>query len=247
MTRRGASLVPTSPAFIDDLQSIPEGKEVIVTVRSARNPRQDRWFHAMIGEVVKAGVWDGTAESFRRYLKIALGYTEEVIGPDGTVHHVLQSLSPSSMDGLAFTDFVKRVEHHLAERFGVNVDDFRSAVRSRAGADAEPKEAAAAEPAAAKSAGAAAADPAAPAPIDKELLWQLSTALGRAKTKAGILDAATAFKRGIWPPDSAGLDGFARAIVRLHIVHRLEPSFMPLARFERLLVDLIERGQVPKL
>lgn len=248
MSRRGGALTPTSPAFLDDLETIPEGKEVIVTVRMARNPRQDRWFHAMIGEVVRSGVWEGTAESFRRSLKIALGYAEEVIGADGKVYYVLQSLSPASMDGLAFREFIKRVEHHLAERYGVDIAKFRSAVRSRAGADAEPKEPAEADPADTAGADDRRQEPqAAPAAgVDKSLLWDLSAALGKASTKPAIIQAAEAFKSSNRQLDSAAYRDLARAVCKLHIIHRLEPQFLPFERLEREMVDLIDNGIFPK-
>lgn len=244
MTRKGGALVPTSPAFLEDLETVPEGREVMVSVRMVRNARQDRWFHACVSEIVKAGVWSGTAESFRRYLKIALGYTEEVIGPDGTVHHALQSLSPASMDGLAFREFIKRVEHHLAETFAIDISQFRAAVRGRAGVDAEPKdtgERGAPSPVEAAP-GPADASPA----IDKDLLWRLSAALGAAKTKPAIIQAAADFKVSNRELESPALAARARAVCKLHIVHRLEPSYMPLPRFEAALVALIDNGVMPE-
>lgn len=139
MFRRGDMLVPSAEMFREDLHAVVEGKEVMVRVWMARNPKQDRWFWAMLTELVSSGVFDGTKEALHRHLKIALGLADPEIGEDGKTYWVLRSTSPASMDKLTFTAHIRNIEQYVAERWGTDINELRKAVRSKAGADAEPK------------------------------------------------------------------------------------------------------------
>ena len=247
MTRRGATLVPASPAFLEDLEKIQEGKEVLVTVRMARNPRHDRWFHATIAEVIRAGAWNGDAESFRRYLKIALGYAEEIVGADGKVFYVLQSLSPASMDKIRFTDFVRRVEQHVAERWGIDIGELRKTVRGSAGADAEPDwnagEKVLSAPAGEGEVPGPASSPV--AELDKTLLWEFSATIGTAMTRPAIIQIAETFKANHAELAEPRYAAVCRSICKIHITHVLEPQWLPYEKFEAAMLALIENGEVP--
>lgn len=123
MTRKGQTLVPTAQIFMADLMTVPEGKEVFVVVRMARNPRQHRWFFGVLGQIVKSGTWDGDVNSLLDWIKVAVGHVSTVIHESGRVYHILKSISFASMDQLKFQRFVKRAEYYLAERLGIDVGE----------------------------------------------------------------------------------------------------------------------------
>lgn len=79
MRRRGSVLEPTALIFEEDLKSIPELKEVVVTIRRARSPKHLRFFFAKLGEVIKSGAWDSDKDSLLSYVKIGVGYCVTVI------------------------------------------------------------------------------------------------------------------------------------------------------------------------
>jgi hypothetical protein len=136
MKRKGDNLVATSEMFHQDVMNIPEDKEVFVTIRMARNPAQHRWFFGVLGQMVKAGVWDGDVDSLLEHIKIAVGHVSKVIHWTGEVYYSIKSIAFASMDQLKFSRFVKRAEYVIAERFGVDVAE----LFKRADEDSSPRD-----------------------------------------------------------------------------------------------------------
>lgn len=132
MRRVGDALIPVANAFLEELRTIPQGKEVIVNVLMARNPRQDRWFHAMLGEVVKAGAWDGDKESLKKWLKFATGLVD-IMTVGEKVYEWPRSTSEASMDKIAFQRWIKRVDYVLLTEKGIDIQELRKRTAESAG------------------------------------------------------------------------------------------------------------------
>ncbi len=150
MLRRGDTLVPSAPMFLDDLLAIQEGKELLVTIRQPRHVEQHKLFFSVLGEIVRSGQWDGDVDSLLDYIKIGTGLVSTVIDQQtGKAYFVLKSISFASMDQTRFHRFFKRAEWFMAERMGVDVGATIDEVKRR-GLSTEALTPAAAPPAAAK-------------------------------------------------------------------------------------------------
>lgn len=98
--RRGTSLVPSCAMFEEDLLTIPDGKEVVITLTRSRSPQHLRRFFAKLRVIRKSGAWDSDEESLLGYLKLGIGYVTAVI--DQT-----SMMVSSAMLGLAETMVAK--------------------------------------------------------------------------------------------------------------------------------------------
>ncbi len=134
MKREGSRLAPTAAMFEEDLRKIPEGREVFVSVRMARNPQFHKWFFSALAQIIKSGQYDGTVDELIAWLKIACGNVHK-LDEDGKIYYVLDSWSFASMDEISFRDLVDRVKFILAER-GINMDE----IFDRADEDTTPNE-----------------------------------------------------------------------------------------------------------
>lgn len=85
MLRRGDNLVPAAEIFLEDMRAIPEGREVVVTVKRSRSPKHLRFFFAKLRAIITAGHWDGDTDSLLSYLKIGVGHCVTVIDNASTM------------------------------------------------------------------------------------------------------------------------------------------------------------------
>ena len=119
MERRGGSLVPYDAKAAEDLLTLPFGKGLTCKVTQPRSINQHRWYWVSLSEVVKATGCAPTAEHLHQALKLSLGYTMPVFDAKGEiVSHIPDSTSFSKMDQHQFSQYVRDVEHLLAERWG---------------------------------------------------------------------------------------------------------------------------------
>lgn len=119
MERRGNALVPYDAKAAEDLLALPFGKGLTCKVTQPRSINQHRWYWACLSEVVKATDCAPTAEHLHQALKLSLGYTMPVFDAKGEiVSHIPDSTSFSKMDQHKFSEFVRKVEKLLAERWG---------------------------------------------------------------------------------------------------------------------------------
>lgn len=131
MLRRGDSLVPSCEMFREDLLSIPEGKEIFVTMRRARSPKHHRFWFAALQEIVRSGQWEGSVETLLIWIKIATGHVTVVVGDKGKTFYVPKSIDWASMPEDAFTAFKREAEKVLGERLHVDMEAIYEAVMSR--------------------------------------------------------------------------------------------------------------------
>lgn len=76
--KQGQTLVAECDASIDMLAQIRDGRQVIVEVRTARNPAHLRKFFKMLAMVVDSGAWDGDVESLLDWVKIRVGHVNRI-------------------------------------------------------------------------------------------------------------------------------------------------------------------------
>ncbi len=136
MKRQGQGLFPTCAIFEEDLASVPEGKEVFISIRMVRNGKFLAWWESAISQVVKSGQWHGDRHSLKRWIKMAIGHYDETIMDDGKVCYEPRSWSVYSMDELSFRDLVDRAKYVLADQLGINMDE----IFDRADSDVTPND-----------------------------------------------------------------------------------------------------------
>lgn len=121
MRRKGNTLVLSSPVFAEEFASIPEDVDLLVRFpKQARSVAQHAWFFGMLNACVKAGYWEGDAESLLRFIKLGIGYGDWYPHSNGTATFVPKSISFARCDQNRFKRFVFFAEKLLAERLGVD-------------------------------------------------------------------------------------------------------------------------------
>jgi len=127
--RRGNSLVAADFAAEEFLAEIGEGREVIVSVRKARNPAHHRFFFAMLRKVVSnTDDWQDEDELLDA-VKLATGHSERRMTLDGNVYLAPRSINFAAMDEGAFTRFRRRACFLLATKvLGCSVEELMGEV-----------------------------------------------------------------------------------------------------------------------
>lgn len=131
MLRRGDSLVPSCEMFREDLHTVPEGKEVFVSLRRARSPKHHRFWFAALQEIVRSGQWQGTVETLLIAIKIGTGHVTVVIGERGKTYYVPKSIDFSSLGEDAFTAFKREAEKYLTERLKIDIEAIYQTIADR--------------------------------------------------------------------------------------------------------------------
>lgn len=142
--RRGSALIPADVHAEEFLASIPDGREVLVTIRRPRSPQNHRHFFALLRKAC-----DHMAEHRREglpvmhdedelldALKLAVGHVQPRQRIDGTVIFVPKSIDFASMPEDAFKRFKNRSLYVLGQLLGFDplelMDDAQPAHRSAA-------------------------------------------------------------------------------------------------------------------
>ena len=122
--KRGNALVPADFAADEFLSEIPNGREVLVSIRRPRSPQHHRWFFAMLRKVVENSEHWSTEEDLLDDLKIMTGHiTRRVNLITGEIVAVARSINFASMPQDPFNRFVKRACFVLAKVLGVDPED----------------------------------------------------------------------------------------------------------------------------
>lgn len=108
-------LAPTDEEGREILEAWPKGKEVIVSVHVARNPKHHRLLFALIRKLIEGGAFDGDENSLLIYLKYATGLTDPVADHNGDIHWVPRSIAFESMDQAHFNRFFDRACYVVAQ------------------------------------------------------------------------------------------------------------------------------------
>ena len=105
MRRSGDRLVPVAEWERERLLEIPEGRDLTVKITRTRSARQHRLFWALMQLVVINHPYYVRAEQLVEWLKIRLGYVEEVMFHDGQMLTKVSSISFGTMGQDAFQKF----------------------------------------------------------------------------------------------------------------------------------------------
>lgn len=105
MRREGYRLVPCSLTDEDALRDLPEGRDLTVTVTRSRRPKHHRFFMALLKKVCENHETYKRPEQLLLWLKIRLGYVEEVRFHDDKIWWVAKSVSFHAMGQDDFKQF----------------------------------------------------------------------------------------------------------------------------------------------
>jgi Protein of unknown function (DUF1367) len=105
MRRNGDRLVPVAEWERERLMDIPEGRDLTVKITRTRSPKQHRLFWALMQLVVKNHPYYVRAEQLVEWMKVRLGYVEEVMFHDGQLLTKVSSISFGSMGQDEFQNF----------------------------------------------------------------------------------------------------------------------------------------------
>ena len=103
--RNGSKLEPCSLVDEEALSEFPTGKDLSVTITRPRSSKQHRFFWALIQKICENHDKYRKPEQLLLWLKIRLGYVEEVRFHDDKIWWVAQSISFNAMDQEEFRKF----------------------------------------------------------------------------------------------------------------------------------------------
>jgi len=111
MRRSGDKLVPVTEWDREHLLEIPEGKDLSVKTSRSRSSKQHRLFWSLMKIVVDNHPYYLRPEQLVEWLKVRLGYVEEVMFHDGGMMTKVSSISFSSMGQDDFQKFFNLALH----------------------------------------------------------------------------------------------------------------------------------------
>lgn len=118
--RRSNYLVPADIMADEFLATIKIGREVLVSIRRARNPRHHRLLFAALRKVVENTDRWADEETLLDELKLATGLAEIRVNLlTGKPYAVPASISFAAMDQLRFSQWFERATPILAQSIGV--------------------------------------------------------------------------------------------------------------------------------
>lgn len=119
--KRGRVLVPADFAADEMLDDLPEGREVLMTMRRPRSPQHHRFFFALLRKVVENTDRWASEEDLLDDLKIACGHaTRRANLITGEISLVAKSINFASMPEDAFRRFKDRALFVLSTAIGVD-------------------------------------------------------------------------------------------------------------------------------
>lgn len=118
--KKNGALYPVDVAADDMMESIPDGKEIVVTVRQPRSPQHHRWWFAILRKVVSNSEKWNDEEELLDVIKLAVGHSKPVTLWDGTIYRRPKSISFGSMGQDAFQRFTKRGLYVLGQMTGID-------------------------------------------------------------------------------------------------------------------------------
>lgn len=105
MRRKGNTLVPCSLMDEEALMEFPADKDLVAQLHRPRSTKQHRFFMGLLRLVCDNSDFYRRPEQLLLWLKVRLGYVEEVRFHDDKVHWVARSISFNSMKQDEFRRF----------------------------------------------------------------------------------------------------------------------------------------------
>ena len=103
--RRGSTLIPSSPVDEELLTQLREGAAYTVKIKRDRSSRHHRFFWGILKKVVENHDEYNKPDQLLLWLKIRLGYVEEVRFHDEKIWWVAKSTGFATMDQTEFRGF----------------------------------------------------------------------------------------------------------------------------------------------
>jgi hypothetical protein len=116
--KRGKHLVPADFVAEEFIDSIPEGKEILVTARTPRHPGNHRHFFAILRLASEHLPDYPDEETLLDALKIAVGHVRPVMKADGEMIFLPKSINFASLGEDAFRRFKNRALWVLSRILG---------------------------------------------------------------------------------------------------------------------------------
>lgn len=102
-------LVPLDQDGKEQIAAMALGRDVMVHVHTARNPRHHRLMFSLWNLLHEGGVFDGDQDAFIEWAKYRTGHVRTSIDPFGRVNYIPKSMAFESMPQDAFKRFFDRV------------------------------------------------------------------------------------------------------------------------------------------
>lgn len=134
--RAGTVFVPASAYDLDLMRRLPVAVDLAVDVSAShRSGRQHRLYWALLQKVVENSDHYASPDALSIWLKIRLGYVDDVVFHDGTVHYQTKSLAFHKMDQGEFNLFFNRVVDVLVTEVlpGINRGELMHSVEEMLG------------------------------------------------------------------------------------------------------------------
>lgn len=135
MRRKGNTLVPVSPYDEETLGEVAQDKDLTVKITRNRSWRQNRLYHALVQKVAENHPHYRSSKPLEMWLKLRMGYVDDVLLHDGQVMPILSSTSFASMGQDEFQKFFNEALTILVEEVlpGVDRDDLIKEVEAMTG------------------------------------------------------------------------------------------------------------------
>jgi hypothetical protein len=118
--RIGNALVPADLHAAEFLETLPIGREVLVSINRARSVQHHRLLFGVLRKVCRnSEIWTDEEELLDA-VKLATGCTEPRMTLDGEIYRAPKSINFASMGQDAFNRFFKRALYVLGRMIGVD-------------------------------------------------------------------------------------------------------------------------------
>lgn len=105
MRREGSKLIPCAAVDESALLAFPDGKDLSVTIKRPRSYRQHKFFFALLQKICENHEFYKTPEQLLIFLKVRLGYVEEVKFHNDQMWWATKSISFTTMGQDEFQKF----------------------------------------------------------------------------------------------------------------------------------------------
>ena len=135
MRRKGNALVPVSLYDEETLGDVAQDKDLTVKITRNRSWKQNRLYHALVQKVAENHPHYRSSKPLEMWLKLRMGYVDDVLLHDGQVMPILSSTSFASMGQDEFQKFFNEALTILVEEVlpGVDRDDLIREVEAMTG------------------------------------------------------------------------------------------------------------------
>ncbi len=122
LVKRKGGFFPADPVSEEYAAQTKEGAQVLAEVTKPRSPKQNRFIHSALHEVLKHTNKFRDIEDLKRYLKIRSRMYHVTVLPDGTVALEVPSIAFGSMDQYAFQRIWNRWKWIIINEILIGVD-----------------------------------------------------------------------------------------------------------------------------